>query len=127
MNHYGHMAQDYSRRHRPQAYAAIAEPTAHFTDLGELVQAAVTDFRDELLGPTHPNESPLHYQQRSFQALRTAEEVILSDLVWLPPEPEPEEEPDPQLEAYYRGLQEWALATIQATQTWADEDLEPQN
>ena len=63
----------------------------------------MTDLRDELLGPTHPNESPQHYQQRGSQALRTAEEVVLSDLEWLPAEPDPEGESDPDLEAYYWG------------------------
>jgi hypothetical protein len=122
VNHYGHLALEHSRRHRPQAYAAILDPTTHFTEIGEEVQAAVTELRDRLLGPPPPNESPYHYQQRGFQALRTAEEVVLADQVWLEPEPEPKAEPDPQLEAYYANLQTISLALNEATQSWDAEE-----
>ena len=122
MNHYGHLALEHSRRHRPQAYAAISDPTTHFTEIGEEVQAAVTQLRDRLLGPPPPNESPYHYQRRGFQALRTAEEVVLADQVWLEPEPEPEGEPDPQLEAYYANLQTISLGLNEATQSWVAEE-----
>jgi hypothetical protein len=124
VNHYGQLALDHSRRHRPSAYAAISDPATHFSEVGEEVQAAVTELRDRLLGPTHPNESPHHYQQRGFQALRTAEERVMSDLVWLPPEPEAEAEPDPVLEGYYRGLEEFARAMDEARYDWTAEDPE---
>lgn len=123
MNGYGRQAQEHSRRHRPLAYAAISDPTTHFSDLGDEVQAAVTSLRDDLLGPTHLNESPHHYQQRGFQAFRTAEELVMSDLVWLPAEPEVDDEEDPALEAYRRRLDDWARATNAAAQTWTEEDL----
>ena len=122
MNHYGHLALEHSRRHRPQAYAAISDPTRHFSQIGEEVQAAVTELRDRLLGPPPPNESAYHYQQRGYQALRTAEEVVLADQVWLEPEAEPEPEADPELEAYYRSLQTFSVALNEATQSWVAEE-----
>lgn len=122
MNHYGQLALEHCRRHRPSAYAAISAPAAYFSEVGDQVQAAVSELRDRLLGPTHPNESPHHYQQRGFQALRTAEELVMSDLVWLPAEPEPEAAADPELEAYYRGLDDFARATNEATHNWAAEE-----
>ncbi len=123
MNHYGQLALEHCRRHRPSAYAAISAPAAYFSEVGDQVQAAVSELRDRLLGPTHPNESPHHYQQRGFQALRTAEELVMSDLVWLPAESEVDDEEDPALEADRRRLDDWARATNAAAQTWTEEDL----
>lgn len=124
MNHYGELAREYWRQHRPQAFSTLENPTEYFSDLGEQVQAAVTELRDRLLGPPPPNESILHYARRGRQALATAEEVILADLVWLNPEPEPagEDEDDPMLDTYYRAFREMAGATAQADRRWFEDE-----
>lgn len=127
MNHYGQLALEHTRRHRPQAYAAIPDPTRHFAALGDEVQASVSEMRDRLLGPPPPNESAYHYQQRGYQALRTAEEVVLADQVWLDPEREPELDlqSDPQLATHYRSLQVMSEALNEATRSWVAEEATP--
>ncbi len=102
----------------------MENPTNYFSDLGDEVQAAVTELRDRLLGPPPPNESIVHYARRGRQALATAEEVILSGLVWLNPEPEParEDEDDAMLDTYYRAFREMAAATAQADRRWFEDE-----
>lgn len=112
MNHYGRMAMEYTRTHRPRAFSSIADPARHFGELGEQIQAAVTAARDEILGRQRTGESIEEFRTRAHQTLRTAEEIVLTDLVWLPPEPTAEtQEPDAALDSYYRRLDEIAEAT----------------
>lgn len=114
MNHYGRMAMDHCRMQRPGAYAAIEDPVRHFTALGEQIQAAVTAARDEILGNRRPHESLEEYRSRGHQAMRTAEETVLADLVWLPPEPEGTQiETDELLADHYGRLAEIEEATAQ--------------
>lgn len=111
VNHYGRMAMNHCRTQRPFAFATIQEPIRHFTALGEQVQTAVTAARDEILGKQQAGETLDAYQSRSHQAIRMAEEVVLADLVWLPPEPTATEpEPDPILTDHYRRLDEISKA-----------------
>jgi hypothetical protein len=41
VNQYGAIAQHHWKRWRPASYAAIADPTAYFTDLGEQAAAEI--------------------------------------------------------------------------------------
>lgn len=79
MNHYGRLVHDHWRSHRPAAYSRIPDPDSHFTSLGEAIQAAVTSLRDEILGP--PAADLEDYRNRSYQARRHAEELVLHDLL----------------------------------------------
>lgn len=109
MNRYARMALDHTRKHRPAAMAVIADPQAHFTALGEEIQAQVTARRDEILGTQHPGETIDEYRRRGYQALRTAEELVLAEMVFLPAE-QPDDGPvgadDLILTGYYRDLDE---------------------
>ncbi len=94
MNRYGRLAYHHTRLHRPKAFAAMADPVAHFTALGLEVEGQITDLRDGLLGFPREAESLEDYRQRSYQARRQAEEVVLAEAVWTPPEPASEAEDD---------------------------------
>ena len=110
MNRYGQMALDHNRRHRPDAYSQIPDPEAFFAEAGEAIAAEVTRLRDEILGPMRPGESPEAYRLRSYQALRTAEELTLADHFLFQPDPSGETEEgwgeDPALDRRYRALAE---------------------
>lgn len=88
MNRYGQMLMEHNRRHRPQAFAQIADPVVFFDREGEAVAADVSAARDELLGAQRQGEDLESYRLRSYQALRTAEELILTDHPLLAPEEE---------------------------------------
>ena len=51
MNHYGQLALDHSRNHRPVAYSQIPDPDEFFAEAGEEIAAAITESRDQILGP----------------------------------------------------------------------------
>lgn len=109
MNTYARLALDHNRRHRPDAYARIPNPDRFFTTAGEDIQAQVTALRDELLGDQRPDETIDDYRRRSYQALRTAEELVLADHPLFQPETieQPEEmSDDPDLERHLRHLAE---------------------
>lgn len=114
VNHYGRMAMEHTRAHRPRSFSSIEDPIRHFTNLGEQVQSAITTARDEILGPQRASETIDEFRARSHQALRTAEEIVLAELVWLPPEPTTHAlEADETLRDHYRRLEEIAEATNQ--------------
>ncbi len=92
MNRYGRLAYDHTRLHRPKAFAAITDPTAHFTALGVEVEGEITELRDRLLGVPREAENLEDYRRRSYQARRQAEEVVLAEAVWTAPEPATEAE-----------------------------------
>lgn len=106
MNRYAQIALDQHRRHRPLEHSLIDDPTRFFTEIGEQIQAEVTNLRDEILGPTRPGESIEAYRHRGYQALATAEELVLADHYLFQPEADETEDlgNDPVLARYYRDL-----------------------
>ncbi len=105
MNRYAQIAIQH-RRHRPLEHSLIDDPTRFFTEIGEQIQADVTNLRDEILGPPRPDESIEDYRHRSYQALATAEELVLADHWLFQSETETDEttDDDPILDRYYRDL-----------------------
>lgn len=109
MNRYGRMALAYNREFRPKAFAELADPERFFAEAGEEMEAAISGLRGEILGRQHAGENPEEYRLRSYQALRTAEELVLADHHLLTVEPEggdQDSDDDPDLAAYYRTLME---------------------
>lgn len=104
VNHYGQMAMDHWRAHRPHAFRLLADPSAYFQSLGEEVQAAITSLRDDLLVPV-ADQQLTDTRREAHQAYATAEEIVLTELVWLREEPAPSD-PDPMLDQHYRILLE---------------------
>ena len=106
MNRYGRLAFLYQTQqlaHRLE----IGDPIAHYTDLGERIQVMVADRRDEILGPMRDGESLEDYRRRGYQALRTAEELVLTEMVWEPAEIKPPEGGyDADLAGYFEWLDE---------------------
>lgn len=117
MNRYGQMAYNHTRRHRPTVFASLSDPAAHFSRLGEEIAARISCLRDELLGKPRPGENPEDYRQRSYQARRQAEELVLAETVWLPPEDKTGPEDDQTL-AYRSQLATIAEAMAGADRTW---------
>lgn len=73
--------------------------------IGDQIQSDVTTTRDQILGPRLAGESLEDFRLRSYQALGTAEELILADHTGSPSESDPETESgDPMLTRYYRDL-----------------------
>lgn len=81
MNEYGQRALDHDRIHYPERFATITDPQAHYLEVGERAQTAVTDLRDQLLGPQRTEETLDQYRGRSHQALRQAEELVLHEIL----------------------------------------------
>lgn len=107
MNRYGQIAHDHNRAHRPDAYSQIQDPAAFFTVAGEQISTAISDLRDEILGPSRPGEGLDQYRLRGYQALATAEEMILADHHLFQPEVMVEDlATDPELQDRYRTLAE---------------------
>lgn len=86
MNEYGQRALDHDRTYHPERFAAIPDPEAHYSAVGERAQTAVTDLRDEILGPQRTEETLDQYRSRSHQSLRQAEELVLHELLTPPTE-----------------------------------------
>lgn len=111
MNRYGQMALDHNRRHRPSFVAQIPAPRTFFAQAGEAIAVEVTTLRDEILGPVRPGENPEQYRTRSYQAITTAEELILADhhLFRTDPANETTDQDwanDPDLDRHYQTLAE---------------------
>ena len=108
MNRYGQLASDLSRNHRPVAYSQIPDPDEFFAEAGEEIAAAITDTRDQILGPPRAGEDLESYRRRGYQALATAEEMVLADHFLFQPETTGEEDfdEDRDLADRYRLLDE---------------------
>lgn len=110
MNQYGQTAYDRTQQHRPDSFSLIPDPDRFFEQIGEEIAAAVSRLRDEILGQPRPGENVEEYRLRSYQALRTAEEVTIADHPMLqPPDtsaPMEDWGDDPDLADRYRILDE---------------------
>lgn len=113
MNRYGQLALDHSRNHRPAAYSQIPDPDDFFAEAGETIATAISDLRDQILGPPRPGEDLGAYRHRGYQAWSTAEEIVLTDHHLLQPETtettetaDEDWEDDPELADRYRLLAE---------------------
>jgi hypothetical protein len=95
MNYYGEMAQRHWARWFPRQYAAIEDPDSYFGDLGNQVEARIDELSDELAVDGPPGEGYLARAGRIGQARRQAEEIVLTEMVLLEPEPGTDRETQP--------------------------------
>lgn len=86
MNSYGAMALDHWATWRPSELAEIADPEAFFRRLGDRVSDEIDQMTFDLAGPDQRGEGYLGKLGRLNMARFTAEEVVLRELVLLPPE-----------------------------------------
>ena len=126
MNRYGRMAYDHASQHRPKAFASMADPINHFSQLGVEVETRITTLRDELLGAFLPSENLEDYRQRGYQAHRQAEEIVLAEMVWTEPEPTTQPEDDEVL-AYRSQLAMVSRALASADRDWTEVPAELPN
>ena len=88
MNYYGEMAREHWARWLPTRCAQIPDRDSFFSDLGSQAEARI----DELAGNDPPGEGYLAKADRLGQARRQAEEIVLTELVLLDPEPGADED-----------------------------------
>ncbi len=85
MNRYGTIAQKHWEAYAPSLVAGLPDPTAFFSDLGAEVEAQVSDLAARIVSMTQPcsMEPYLEKVARLQTARRTAEEVVMAELVWI--------------------------------------------
>lgn len=83
MNQYGVIAQRHWRTYAPTRMAALPDPTTFFTELGLQVQAQVSELAARLAGTDPSAETYWQKVARLQTARRTAEEVVMTQLVWI--------------------------------------------
>ena len=88
MNQYGEMARRHWARWLPGRFAAIGNPETFFTGLGEETEQRITALAWELAGDDIPGEGYLAKVGRLGEARHRAEQIILNEMILLPPEPE---------------------------------------
>ena len=94
MNRYGQMARKHWARWLPARYAAIKDPTSFFSDLGNQAEQRIDQLTDRMAGDDPPGEDYLAKAGRLGQARMQAEEIVLAELILLPPEPGTDEDQD---------------------------------
>jgi hypothetical protein len=94
VNQYGEMARRHWVRWLPHRYAAISDPDSFFSSLGEETASRIADLSIELAGADQPGEEYLVKVGRLNMARLQAEELVLPELILLPPEPEAGQDPD---------------------------------
>ena len=87
MNQYGEMARRHWARWLPERFAAIENPGAFFTGLGEEAEQRITALAWELAGDDPPGEGYLDKAGRLGEARHRAEQIMLDEMILLPPEP----------------------------------------
>ena len=86
MNRYATMAMQHWERYAPSLVAGLPDPTRFFSDLGAEVEAQVNDLAARIASMTTDccsAESYLEKVARLQTARRTAEEVVMAELVWI--------------------------------------------
>lgn len=116
MNNYGEMAREYWARAAPVRYAELPQPEVFFADLGEQILTRVDQLVPSLAGPDLPDETYLQKVGRLNAAKKQAEEIVLADMVWIPPETSEDE-----------NREEWEATqpSLDSLANWAEEMQRP--
>lgn len=83
MNKYAKLAMDHWTRTDSARVQAMADPETFFRDLGEQAETQVQQLAQQLAGQDQPGEQYLQKVGRLNMARMQAEEVVLTDLVWI--------------------------------------------
>jgi hypothetical protein len=94
MNQYAAMVERHWRRWLPSRVAAMDHPASFFSALGEDVAARIEDLATDLAGDDPAGETYVQKVGRLNMARLRAEEMVLPEIVLLPPEPGMEEAED---------------------------------
>jgi hypothetical protein len=95
MNQYGAMARAHWARWLPSRYGQISDPDSFFSSLGQEAATRISDLTLQLAGQDQPGEEYLAKVGRLNMARLQAEELVLPELVLLPPEPGADQDPGP--------------------------------
>ncbi|MGD9526385.1 MAG: hypothetical protein AB7I38_11870 [Dehalococcoidia bacterium] len=91
MNTYGQQAMTHWRQRLPGRYAAIPDPEAFFTELGEQAAAQIEQLADKLADSDPPGETYMNKLGRLNAARQRATELVVRELIL--PDPGPDEAP----------------------------------
>lgn len=129
MNKYGRMAMRHWAEHAPTRYRAIEDPETFFAHLGDQASEQILNLEAQLAGPDPADETYLGKVGRLNEARRRAEEIVLTDLVWIAAETSENE----TFEAWMAGpggsvilqpLRQWAMQIADARTAETDEIIE---
>jgi len=93
MNYYGEMAQRHWARWLPNQYAVIENPDSFFSDLGMRAEARIDELAYQFAGDDQPGEGYLGKVGRLGEARHRAEQIVLTDMILLEPEPGADQDP----------------------------------
>jgi len=86
VNQYGEMARRHWARWLPARFAAIGNPQTFFKNLGDEAEQRITALAWELAGDDPPGEGYLDKAGRLGEARHRAEQIVLDEMILLPPE-----------------------------------------
>ena len=124
MNHYGATAQRHWERWLPERYAAIQDPGSFFSNLGEEVARQIADLALDLAGDDPPGEDYLVKVGRLNMARLQAEEIVLREQVFLPPEPGADPDADDQAEETPADQQAASMIVDRSHPLWEEVNAE---
>lgn len=85
VNHYGQMAWDHWRQHRPEDLATIEDPTRFFSELGEQVAETVLERTEQLLASQEKATGFVARYAQEQTARQTAEDETLRTMAFTDP------------------------------------------
>lgn len=108
MNRYCRLAMEHWQQADPARLAALDDPATFFSTLGDQVEKRVQELQEHLAGPDSPDETYLDKVGRLNAARLQAEEMALTELVWVQPPtaPDPPSTTDEYLWMIHRALNE---------------------
>lgn len=113
MNKYGQMLHRQWQIADPQMVASLSDPTEHFSQMGEQVEAEVQAMLPTLEGTDTAGETYLQKVGRLQAARATAEETVLAE--YQPPSDSPEpDEPEDWDEMSHDEQETWIRANVPA-------------
>jgi hypothetical protein len=126
MNPYGAMARAHWARWLPGRYKAISDPDSFFSSLGQEAATRISDLALQLAGPDQPGEEYLAKVGRLNMARLQAEELVLPELVLLPPESgaDPDQDPDPDQREAMTGRDERPVVVDRGHRLWEQVNAE---
>ena len=86
VNQYGEMARRHWARWLPDRFAAIQDPQTFFTGLGNEAEQKITALAWDLAGDDPAAEGYLDKAGRLGEARHRAEQIVLTEMILLPPE-----------------------------------------
>ena len=92
MNHYGQLAQSHWMQWLPARFAEIEDTDRFFTVMGQQIQSEVDTIYSAMTAEVPAKVTPDQVEGWKNMARKMAEEKILAEVAYLPPETEMEED-----------------------------------